>query len=304
MARLADKVAFITGGARGQGRAMAVKFASEGADIVVTDACEQMDTVPYTLSSQDDLEETRERVESLGRRCLAIQADVRSLSEMEAAGAQALETFGKIDILCASAGVHSFAHFWEMPPEMWQQVIDINLTGVWNSARAVVRPMMEQRSGVIIATSSVMGRETGPDLAHYAASKHGVLGIVKSLAFELGPFGIRANALLPSVVHDKMGDNPATREWVFKRENATTEDYVAATRHWHALRGRAALPASAVADAALWLASDEAMHISGIELLIDAGHSVLPGYNHEPVVDDEIEVGPYADDGVVLPQQV
>ena len=304
MSRLADKVALITGGARGQGRAMALKFAAEGADIVISDACAPMPTVPYELSTAEDLEQTRARVESLGRRCLAVEADVRSLSEMTSVGAQAVEAFGRIDILCASAGVHSFAHFWEMPSEMWQQVIDINLTGVFNSAKAVVGPMMEQRSGVIIATSSVMGRETGPDLAHYAASKHGVLGIVKSLAFELGPYGIRANALLPSVVHDKMGDNPATREWVFKREGATTDDYVAATRHWHALRGRAALPAAAVADAALWLASDEAMHISGVELVIDAGHSILPGFNHEPIVDDEIAVGPYHDDGVVLPQQV
>ncbi len=304
MARLADKVALITGGARGQGRAMALKFASEGADIVICDACAEMDTVPYTLSKLEDLEETRERVESLGRRCIAVQADVRSLSELQGVADQAIDTFGRIDILCASAGVHSFAHFWEMPEDMWKQVIDINLTGVWNSAKAVVKQMMEQRSGVIIATSSVMGRETGPDLSHYAASKHGVLGIVKSLAYELGPYGIRANALLPSVVHDKMGDNPATREWVFKREGATTEDYVEATRHWHALRGRAALPAAAVADAALWLASDEAMHISGLELVIDAGHSVLPGYNHEPVIDEDIAVGPYADDGVVLPQQV
>lgn len=304
MGKFNNKVVLITGGARGQGRAMAIKFAAEGADVVIVDACSPMETVPYELSTTDDLAETKGRVEELGQRCLTLVGDVRSLTDMEAAVADTLEQFGRVDVLCASAGVHSFLPVWEMPPQMWQQVIDINLTGVWNSAKAVARPMMEQLSGVIIATSSVMGRETGKDLAHYAASKHGVIGLVKSLAYELGPYGIRANTLLPSAVHDKMGDNPPTREWMFGRENATTDEYVEATRHWHALRGTAALPAAAIADAALWLASDDARYITGAELLVDGGHSVVPPYNTMPVYADDVEVGPYADDGIKLPQRI
>lgn len=293
MARLENKVALITGGARGQGRAMALKFASEGADIVLCDICSDVDTVPYGLSRRDDLDHTQELVKGLGRQCLVEVADVRSQEEMNDAVGAALQAFGRVDVLCASAGVHSFAPVWELPEEQWQTVIDINLTGVWHSAKAVVPQMIDQGCGVIIITSSVMGRETGHDMAHYAASKHGVLGLMKSLALELGSRGIRVNAVLPSVVHDAMGDNPATREWVFGHSDATTEDYVSATRHWHALRGWAALPPSAVADAAVWLASDEAASITGVELAVDAGHSILPGFNHAPVVDESVPVGPY-----------
>ncbi len=302
MGRLDNKVALITGGARGQGRAMALKFASEGAEIVICDACSAMDTVPYELSSEDDLRATAARVESLDRRCIAERADVRSLDDMQRVVGLAVETFGRVDVVCASAGVHSFAPIWEMPPEQFQQVMDINVNGVWNVVRAVAPQMMEQLRGSIIATSSVMGRETGKDLAHYAASNHAVPCLVKSFAYELVPHGIRANALLPSVVHDKMGDNPTTREWIFGRP-ASTEEYVEASRNWHVLRGRTALPAAAIADAALWLASDDAAYVSGAELVVDAGHSVVPPYNTAPVYDDTVVVGPYHDDGIVLPQE-
>jgi NAD(P)-dependent dehydrogenase (short-subunit alcohol dehydrogenase family) len=161
--------------------------------------------------------------------------------------------------------------------------------------------MIERQSGCLILTSSVMGRETGPDLAHYAAAKHGVLGLMKSFAYELGKYNVRVNAILPTVVHDAMGDNPATREWVFGRPDATTEDYVAATRNWHLLRGRAAIPPSAVANAAIWLASDEAANVTGLELVLDAGHMILPGFNHEPIADERIPVGPYHEDDVDVP---
>jgi SDR family mycofactocin-dependent oxidoreductase len=301
MGRLDGKVAYITGGGRGQGRAIALRFASEGADIVISDVCADMETVPYALSSDDDLRATEAAVKQLGARCIAEVADVRSQEDLDRVAQAAIAEFGRIDIACANAGVHSFAPLSEMSEEVWGQVIDINLTGVWRTAKAVAKQMTEQRQGVIIATSSVMGRETGPDLSHYTAAKHGVLGLVKSFAYELGPHGVRANAILPSVVHDLMGDNPATREWIFHRPDATTEDYVEATRHWHALRGRAALPAVAVANAALWLASDEAEHVTGVELAVDAGHFVLPRYNTEPVVDDSVTVGPYENDGVQLP---
>jgi SDR family mycofactocin-dependent oxidoreductase len=302
MGRLDGKVALITGGARGQGRAMALRFAEEGADIAFLDAaCKKFETVPYEISTEEDLERTRRDVEELGAGCIAEIGDVRNQGDLDRLVASAVERWGHLDIACASAGVHSFAPIWEMPDEVWSELIDINLTGVWRTGKAVARQMMDQRSGTIIATSSVMGRETGPDLSHYTAAKHGVLGLVKSFAYELGPHGIRANALLPSVVHDLMGDNPPTRKWVFGHEDATTEDYVEATRHWHLLRGHAALPAVAVANAALWLASDEARHITGVEIPVDCGHCILPGYNTEPVIDDAVEVGPYENDGVVLP---
>ncbi|MDO8210182.1 mycofactocin-coupled SDR family oxidoreductase [Conexibacter sp. CPCC 206217] len=300
MDRLKGNVAFITGGARGQGRAMALKFASEGADVVICDICSDAETVPYPLSTSADLAETRSRVEALGRRCVAEVADVRSQEQLDRVVERGIDELGHIDIVCASAGVHSFLPFWEMPEEMWQEVIDTNLTGVWHTVKAVAPHMIERGEGAAILTSSVMGKETGPDLAHYAAAKHGVIGLMRSFAFELGPHNIRVNAILPSVVHDKMGDNPATREWVFGRSDATTEDYVAATRNWHVLRGRAALPAAAIADAALFFASAESQHITGTELVVDAGHSILPGFNHTPIHDERIAVGPYPNDGVTV----
>jgi SDR family mycofactocin-dependent oxidoreductase len=302
--RLAGRVAFITGGARGQGRAIARKFASEGADIVTCDSCAAIDTVPYELSSADDLNATQAMVESLGRECIADIADVRSQDELDAVVEKGISQFGKIDIVCANAGIHSFAPFWEMSEETWDTVIAVCLTGVWHTAKAVAPHFIERQDGCMILTSSVMGRETGPDLAHYAAAKHGVIGLTKSFAYELGPYNVRVNAILPTVVHDKMGDNPATREWVFGHPGATTEDYVAATRNWHLLRGRAALPPSAIADAAIWLASDEARNVTGLELAVDAGHMTLPGYNHEPVVDERVPVGPYPDDAIVESSEI
>ncbi len=303
MDRLKDQVVLITGGSRGQGRAMALKFASEGANIAICDINRDLEKIPYSLGRSDEMEETRSRVEALGRECLAIEADVRSLEDMESFVEQTVDRFGKVDGVCASAGVHSFTPVWEMSPEEWQQVIDVNLTGVWNTVRAAAPQFVEQCSGAIVLTSSVMGRETGKDLAHYAASKHGVLGLNKSFAYELGPHNVRCNAILPSAVHDKMGDNPETREWMFGRPNATTDEYVEATRHWHALRGRAALPAAAIADVAMFLLSDEAAYISGAEILADAGHSVVPPYNTQPVYDENVEVGPYSDDGISIPQE-
>lgn len=302
MGRLEGKVALITGGARGQGRAMALRFATEGADIAFLDAAQgKFATIPYEISREEDVERTKADVEALGAGCIAEVGDVRNQADLDRLVANAVAEFGHLDIACASAGVHSFAPLWEMSDEMWSELIDINLTGVWRTAKAVAPQMIKQHSGVIISTSSVMGRETGPDLSHYTAAKHGVIGLTKSFAYELGPHGIRANVLLPSVVHDLMGDNPPTRKWVFGRDDATTEDYVEATRHWHLLRGHAALPAVAVANAALYLASDEAMHISGAEIVVDSGHTVLPGYNTAPIVDPEVAVGPYENDGVVLP---
>ena len=300
MKRLENRVALITGGARGQGRAMALKFASEGAHIALLDACRNFPTCDYDLATEERLRATEAEVREFGVGCIAQVGDVRSQEDLDNLADAAFQEFGSIDIACANAGVHSFHSLWEMTEETWNEVVDICLTGVWKTARAVCRQMMAQKSGVIIVTASCMGQETGPDLSHYTAAKHGALGLVKSFAYELGPYNVRANAVMPSTIHDLMGDNPMTREWIFRRPDASTEDYVNATRHWHALRGRAALPAAAVADAAVWLASDEAKHITGVAIPVDAGHLVLPHYNTQPIVDEDIPVGPYENDGITV----
>lgn len=209
MGKLDDKVALITGGARGQGRSHAVTLAAEGADIVLCDIAEPIGSVPYPLSSEDDLAETVKLVEETGRRCVAVKADVRSRSEMDAVTERAIAEFGRIDILLANAGIASGAPIAEMDEQMWQDMIDVNLTGVFHSFRAVVPHMIERRSGRIVATSSIVGRMGAASSGHYAAAKWGVIGLVKSLAHELVPHGITVNAVLPAGVRTDMIMNPA-----------------------------------------------------------------------------------------------
>lgn len=288
-----SKTYLITGGARGQGRAIALKAASQGANVALVDVCHDLNTVPYTLGSEDDLDTTRTMVEQLGAGCLTVVGDVRSQQDMDAAVTATIDRFGALDVLCASAGVHSFVPLWEMDDDTWSTVLDVNLTGVWRGIKAVAPHMIAREQGSIVITSSVMGHETGKDLAHYAASKHGVLGLMKSTAYELGRYGVRCNAVLPSVVHTAMGENPATRKWIFGRDDATTADYIQATKHWHLLPGRPGLPPSAIADAVVWLSSDEARYITGVELPVDAGHLQLQGFNHEVVEREGEAVGPW-----------
>lgn len=290
MGRVEGRVAFITGGARGQGRAMAEKLAQEGADIVIVDICAQISTVPYEMATVDDLQDTRRAVEALDRRCIAEVADVRNEARLREVAAQAMDEFGRIDILCANAGIVNFSPWDEMTQQQWDDMLAVNLTGVWHSIRAIAPHMRDGGGGSMILTSSVNGLEAGGDMAHYVAAKTGVLGLMREFAYVLGPLNIRVNAVLPGTINSKMGDNPATRAWIFKRPDATTEDYLQATRNWAVLRGRYSMPPRVIADAVIWLASDESRHVTGLELVVDAGHMVLPGFNHNPIVDDPIEL--------------
>lgn len=287
------KTFLITGGARGQGRAIALLAASRGARIAIMDRCAEIEKVPYALSTVSDLEDTKRMVEELGSQCVIGVGDVRSQEDMSEITDAAVAAFGGIDVFCANAGVHSFTPLWEMSDQEWDAIIDVNLTGVWRGIRAVAPIMMDQESGSIIVTSSVKGKEAGKELAHYAAAKHGVLGLMKSAAYELAPYNIRCNAVLPSVVHTAMGENPETRKWIFGRDDATTLDYIEATKHWHILPGRPGLPPDSIAKAICWLASDEAKYITGIELPVDAGHLLLEGFNHDLKSHETQEVGPW-----------
>jgi SDR family mycofactocin-dependent oxidoreductase len=286
MGRLEDKVAFITGGARGQGRAIAEKLAGEGADIVICDLCEPLPTMQYPGSTAADLDETRDRVEALGRRCIAEVVDVRDGSGLERLAARAVEELEKIDILCANAGLAAWVPFGELTESQFREMMDVNVLGVFLSAKAVAPYMIERRSGSIVVTSSVNGKEPGKGLTHYVASKHAVLGLMKNLALELGPHRIRVNAVMPSAINTMMGNNPTNSEWIFGRPDASEEDYLVATRNWHVLRNLPAMPPDVVADAIVWLVSDEARNITGIELPVDGGHLVLPGFNHDVVVEE------------------
>lgn len=282
MSRLDGKVAFITGGGRGQGRAHALTLAREGADIVVVDIDDDIDSVPYDLARSEELEETVAQVEDLDRRALAIQADVRSQQQLDEAVSRGISELGKIDILCANAGIYSQSPFWEMDEETWRDMLDINLTGVWRSAKAVAPHMIERRQGAIVMTSSINGLEAGPNFAHYVSAKHGVLGLMRNVALELAPYNVRCNAVCPGAIDTPMINNPTMYDRFTGGENPTREGAYESVRHFHLLNDRSMLPPTAISEAILWLVSDEAEQVTGVALPIDAGHMNLPGFNPEP----------------------
>ncbi|WP_327109715.1 mycofactocin-coupled SDR family oxidoreductase [Nocardia sp. NBC_01730] len=272
MGNLDDKVAVITGGARGQGRAHALALAGAGADIVVCDIAEPLAGLPYELSTEDDLVETVELVEATGRRCVPMKADVRSQEQMYSVAERAIEEFGRIDILIANAGIASNSPIAEMDEQLWRDMIDINLTGVFHSFRAMVPHMIERRWGRVVATSSIVAKMGVRNAGHYAAAKWGVLGLVKSLSLEVADYGITVNALLPSGVDTDMIQNPAVwRLMVPDKENPTREDWMAIIESGPP-NGDLIQPAE-VADAALLLVSEHGRHFNGEAVTISGGLS-------------------------------
>jgi SDR family mycofactocin-dependent oxidoreductase len=272
VARVEGKVAFITGAARGQGRSHAVRLAQEGADIIAVDVCHGFDTVPYDGATEADLDETVKLVESLDRRIVAQQADVRDLASLRAAVDAGLAQFGHIDIVIANAGIASFAPALDLTEEMWQDVIDINLTGLWKTVKATAPSMVERgEGGSIILTSSVAGIIAFPALAHYTAAKHGVVGLMRALAVELAPSHIRVNSVHPTTVDTPMIANPAGYSLFMGGAPDVTREQAAV-----GMKALNALPvpwveAVDVSNAVLYLASDEARYVTGTTMVIDAG---------------------------------
>jgi SDR family mycofactocin-dependent oxidoreductase len=203
--RLEGKVAFITGAARGQGRAHAVRLASEGADIVAVDICGRVESIKTAPATFADLQETARQVGSEGRRIVARTADVRDLAQLQAAFDDGLAALGRVDIVVANAGVMNAAWSWEMTAQQWQDVIDVNLTGVFNTAKVTVPTLIRQgEGGSIIMTSSVAGLYGQPFTASYTAAKHGVVGLARCMANELGEYSIRVNTIHPAGVRTEM----------------------------------------------------------------------------------------------------
>jgi SDR family mycofactocin-dependent oxidoreductase len=279
MGRVEGKVALITGAARGQGRSHAVRLAQEGAEIIAVDICAQADSVPYPMATPDDLSTTVRLVEDLDRRILARQADVRDSAALADVVAEAIAEFGHIDILCANAGIASFGPSWELTDEVWQEMIDVNLTGVWKSTRAVIPHMLERgQGGSIIITSSTAGLVGFGNLAHYTAAKHGVVGLMKVLAVELAQHSIRVNTVHPTTVDTPMIDNPAVRQLFLPAVEGPSRDDAQAL-----MKAMNALPvpwveAVDISNAVLFLASDEARYITGIQLPVEAGATMAYKY--------------------------
>jgi SDR family mycofactocin-dependent oxidoreductase len=271
MGKLDGKVALITGGARGQGRSHALTFAREGAEIIVCDVAEGLPTVPYPLASAGELADTARMVEDLGRRCLAVQADVRDSEGMRGVVERAVSEFGRIDILLANAGIESFGTAWELTDEQWDEMIAVNLTGVWKSCRAVAPHMIERRAGVILLTSSIAGLKGLANQAHYCAAKHGVVGLMRALAIELAPHGVRVNTVHPSSVDTPIIKNQAMYT-LFSggKPDATLEEVTPAFRALNLLDTPWIEPQD-ISNAMLWLASDDARYVTGATLPVDAG---------------------------------
>jgi SDR family mycofactocin-dependent oxidoreductase len=269
--RVQGKVAFITGAARGQGRSHAIRLAQEGADIIAVDVCEDVDTVPYHGATQEDLAETVKEVEALDRRIVASKADVRDYASLKSALDDGVAQLGRLDIVSANAGIFSTAPTAELTEEEWGQMIDVNLSGVWRTCKAAIPHLIANNGGSIIITSSGAGLKGFPNFAHYVSAKHGVVGLMRTLALELAPHSIRVNSLHPTNVNTDMIQNEAMYKlFVPGSENPTREEFAAVSQSMQALPIPWVEPVD-ISNALLFLASDEGRYITGVTFPVDAG---------------------------------
>jgi SDR family mycofactocin-dependent oxidoreductase len=265
------EVALITGAARGQGRSHAVALARAGASLVLVDAPEAVATTPYAVSAPEDLDRTAKEITASGARCLTFAADVRSNSRMHELVRSAVAEFGRLDIVLANAGVFSVGTVREMTEQQWREVIDVNLTGVFNTIQASLGPLSESPRGRIVAAASGMGRRGAANIAHYVASKWGVIGLVKSVAIEVAPLGVTCNAVLPTIVNTTMIHNePTYRLFAPHLESPDVEDVKPAFGATNPM-GVPWVEPSDITDAVMFLLSKKARHISGETLSISAG---------------------------------
>jgi SDR family mycofactocin-dependent oxidoreductase len=261
MTGLLDKAVLVTGAARGTGRTHCERFADEGADVIALD-------VP---AAADELRETATQVENRGRRCVTGLADVSDLEAVTAAINAGVAELGRLDVIVANAGIHiQGGPSWELDPQVWQRTLDINLTGVWHTVKAGV-PHMGEQGGSVVIISSTNGIRGTANTAHYTASKHAVVGLARTLANEVGPRGIRVNTVHPGPVATPMVLNEA----MFRRLRPDLDNPTAADAA-EVLQARNLLPVPwvesiDVANAVVFLASDQARYITGTQLVVDAG---------------------------------
>jgi SDR family mycofactocin-dependent oxidoreductase len=263
--RLAGKVAFVTGAARGQGRAHAVRLASEGADVIVIDCCADVEATTYPLAAREDLDETVRLVEKQGRRAVASVVDVRDYEGLSSALRAGVAELGRLDIVVANAGILTSARFWELTTEQWRDTIDVNLTGVFHTLKAAAPILIEQgQGGSIIAVSSTGGLRGLPFIAAYNASKHGVVGLVKTLANEVAEYNIRVNSIHPTgVVTGMVADELAA---LIEQKAATLGPIF-----MNAIPDPPMMQPEDVTGAVAWLASDDAKYVTGAQIPIDMG---------------------------------
>jgi SDR family mycofactocin-dependent oxidoreductase len=265
--RVAGKVAFITGAGRGQGRSHAIRLAEEGADIIAVDICRDYDSVGYGMSTQADLAQTVKAVEALDRRIIVSQADVRDAAAVKTAVDQGVAQLGGLDIVCANAGICTVQAWDEVTPQVWQDTLDTNLTGVWNTMVAGAPHLIAAGGGSIICTSSTAGIKGLPFLAPYVAAKHGVVGIARTMANELAAHKIRVNTVHPTGVQTPMVDGLGGLDPLIGRDPNLGPIFM------NALPVES-VEARDISNAVLFLASDEAQYVTGLEFTVDAGNTI------------------------------
>jgi SDR family mycofactocin-dependent oxidoreductase len=272
--RMAGKVALVTGAARGQGRSHAVHLAAEGADVIGLDVCAPVESIAYPLATAEDLATTVREVEARDRRMIAGEVDVRDLDGLQTFVAKAVaELGGRLDVVVANAGVAGAgASTLEMSPAEWSDMLDINLTGVWHTAKATVPHMIAAgNGGALVVTTSVAGQRAYAGIGHYVAAKHGATGLMKALALELAPHGIRVNAVGPTNTDTPMIQNEQLwRRFCPDVENPTRADYEARARSVNVLDKPWVDPAD-VSEAVLYLAAESGRYVTGTTLPIDLG---------------------------------
>lgn len=272
--RVAGKVAFITGAARGQGRSHAVRLAEEGADIIAVDVCGPISPDSQIApSNPDDLAQTADLVKNLDRRIVTAQVDVRDYDALKAVVDSGVEQLGRLDIVVANAGIGNGGQTLDKTSEEdWDDMIGVNLSGVWKTVKAAVPHILSGGTGgSVILTSSVGGLKAYPHTGHYIAAKHGVIGLMRSFAVELGQHSIRVNAVCPTNVNTPMFMNKGTMK-LFRPDlkNPGPDDLAVAAQFMHTLPIGWVEPID-ISNAVLFLASDESRYITGLPVTVDAG---------------------------------
>jgi SDR family mycofactocin-dependent oxidoreductase len=273
---LEGRVALVTGAARGQGRAHAVRLATDGADVIAIDRCAPVsDTVTYPMPTSEDLAETVREVEATGRKVLAREVDIRDLAGQQQVVADGIEQFGRLDIVVANAGVLSWGRMFEMSEEQWDTVTEVNLNGTWRTVRAAVPAMIEAgNGGSIIVVSSSAGLKATPGNGHYSASKHGLVALTNALAIEVGEFGIRVNSIHPYSIDTPMVEKDAMMA-IFAKYPQYLHAFSPMPYHPVNHEGKKGLQefmtAEEVSDVVAWLAGDGSSTISGSQIAVDRG---------------------------------
>ena len=267
--RVEGKVAFITGAARGQGRSHALNLAVEGADIIAVDICEPSGSDMYVFATPEDLEETARLVKETGRRIVTAHVDVRDRDAVQAACDAGVAELGRLDIVLANAGISTLGTWDEVDDKTWRDTIDINLTGVWNTLRAGTPHLINAGGGAMVATSSTLGIVGRPFFTAYVASKHGVVGIMKSLAQELAKHNIRVNTVHPTGVDTPMLDGLGGMDGLFSKDPAQAPFFENVLKTPNGL-----VEAQDISNAVMFLVSDTGRYVTGLELKVDAGLTI------------------------------